>query len=517
MSVARIAGNIGAGLVSQAWTVLVGLVVLPILVRGLGADRYGGLAICLAMVGFASFADLGVGRAISRFVAEEDQRGRGDRIQMFVSTALSISLPLATIGTAALFGLGPVIATKVLHVKPALVPEIELAFKATALGIFPTICSILLQAVFVGFQRIYVLSFATAASNTIKAGLSVAAIYTGYGLVGVVVANVAISWMQALFFWVYTEGSFPFLKVKPGWDRSAANQLLRLGPAIILTWIAVTALFMYADRFIIAAFLPVALVGYYAAAFDITSKQCYIANSIQQAFFPAFSAAAAAGEAALEKRYVQAMKLLAVAATGLAALLIALGRPLLAYWISPEFGARSAAVMVALTIGVLFSSYVCIPYASILGASDSPNASVKIFLFGTALHVTGSLLLVRRVGIVGVGLAYATAYCVVWLVCQRWVSRNLVRVPLTSLARRCFLGAWITALFTGSLWFIIVRPLIHNLWQVLLAFALGYPFYLLCAAMVAYDNDERGAVLQYIGTQFRRRAAGLPAVSPTEP
>jgi O-antigen/teichoic acid export membrane protein len=275
-------------------------------------------------------------------------------------------------------------------------------------------------------------------------------------------------------------------------------------------------LLMYADRLIIAAFLPVALVGYYAAAFDITSKQCYVSNSIQAAFYPAFSAAAAVGEGALEKRYLQAMKLLAVAATGLAALLIVLGRPLLTYWISPEFGARSSSVMIALTVGVLFSSYVGIPYVAILGASHSPNASVKIFFLGIALHISASLLLVRRVGIVGVGLAYATAYCVVWLLCQHWVSRNLVRVSFTSLARRCFLGAWIAALITGSLWFIIVRPLIHNLWEVLLAFALGYPFYLVCAALAAYDRDERSAILQFIATEFRKRAAGLPGVSPTE-
>ena len=67
----RIVKNVGSGLLAQAWTALLGLIALPILVRGLGAERYGLLALSLALIGFAAVADLGVGRAASKYIAED--------------------------------------------------------------------------------------------------------------------------------------------------------------------------------------------------------------------------------------------------------------------------------------------------------------------------------------------------------------------------------------------------------------------------------------------------------------
>ena len=65
----RIIKNIGSGLAARVWTVVLGLVALPVLVRGLGAERYGLLALSLAVIGFASIADLGVGNSLPRITS----------------------------------------------------------------------------------------------------------------------------------------------------------------------------------------------------------------------------------------------------------------------------------------------------------------------------------------------------------------------------------------------------------------------------------------------------------------
>src|ERR1700730_6897362 len=96
---ARIIKNVGSGLIAQIWTGLLGLLALPVLARGLGAERYGLLALNLALISFAAVADLGVGRAASKYLAEDFERKETFRTQQFISTAMTVTVVMGLLGT----------------------------------------------------------------------------------------------------------------------------------------------------------------------------------------------------------------------------------------------------------------------------------------------------------------------------------------------------------------------------------------------------------------------------------
>src|SRR5262245_22044673 len=103
----RIIKNVGSGLIAQYWTGAIGLVALPVFARGLGAERYGLLALNLALINFAAVADLGVGRAASKYLAEDYERGEMFRTQRFVSTAMTVTIVMGLVGTGVLALLTP--------------------------------------------------------------------------------------------------------------------------------------------------------------------------------------------------------------------------------------------------------------------------------------------------------------------------------------------------------------------------------------------------------------------------
>src|ERR1041385_7623656 len=119
----KILKNICSGLFAQVWSGLLGLVVLPILVRGLGAERYGLLALSLVIIGFAAIADLGVGRAASKYLAEDFEKNETSRTQQHISSALTICTVMGIVGTAILALLTPVLVDQVLKVPPSLATE----------------------------------------------------------------------------------------------------------------------------------------------------------------------------------------------------------------------------------------------------------------------------------------------------------------------------------------------------------------------------------------------------------
>lgn len=488
----RIVRNVGSGLLAQAWTVLLGLVALPVLVRGLGAEHYGLLALSLALIGFAAVADLGVGRAASKFIAEDYERNEVGRTERFIKTSLTVSTGAGLIGTVALFLLTPLLVRPIFNIRPEMQNEATIVFGLTALGLVPVLLRILFDGVLAGHHRIAFLSLTNMIANTLKVGFSIAAIVAGYSVLAIVAINVVVCCIHAIGLGWYTHRVFAGrIKIAFGWDTTIARQLLELGLVSTASWVLANVIFLYADRVIIGMFLPLALVGYYTIAFDIASKQWYISSSLSQAFFPVFSGQSVADHDALRESYVQATKALAVLVTGATMLLVVYGRELLTYWISPEFAAHSTVPLMLLGLGILVSCYVTIPYTAIISGSARPAVCVTIFAVAIVVHIGASLWWLRLWSAVGVALAFVVAYGYVFVVSTWWVSRNLVRVPLHSLLVRCFAVPWISAAACGGACWFLVKPLIHNLVSVGPAFILTYVVYLGLCTMGAYSNEER--------------------------
>jgi O-antigen/teichoic acid export membrane protein len=488
----KIIKNVGSGLVAQIWTAGLGLVALPILVRGLGAERYGLLSLSLALIGFAAIADLGVGRAASKFIAEDYERNEVSRTQNFVATALTVSTTLGIVGSVLLLLLSSVLAQHMFDIRVGMQPQAKAAFALTAAGLFPVLLRILFDGVLAGHHHIAFLSFTTMVANTLKIVLSVCAILSGYSVLTIIGVNVIVCYLQAAMLCYLTYRLFGGrLKIWFAWNSQTAKQLLGLGVVSTLSWVFANVIFLYADRFIIGIFFPLALIGYYTMAFDISSKQWYISSSISQAFFPVFSGKAANSSRELERSYLNASKATAVLTTGVTMLLIVFGRKLLTYWISPEFAVHSASALMVLAVGILISAYLSVPYTAIIAGAARPGICVRIFAIAILLHLGLSLWWLHIWGIVGVALAFVVAYVFALVASVLWVSRNIIKISMLSLLQQCFAAPWTAAALCGTGCWFAVKPLLHNLPSVAAAFVLGYTFYLGLCAVLAYDARER--------------------------
>ena len=58
-------------MVGQGAPLLVALFAIPLLIKGMGTDRFGVLTLAWAVVGYFSLFDLGLGRALTKLVAEK--------------------------------------------------------------------------------------------------------------------------------------------------------------------------------------------------------------------------------------------------------------------------------------------------------------------------------------------------------------------------------------------------------------------------------------------------------------
>ena len=114
---------------------LVAVFCIPILIRGLGKERFGVLTLAWALIGYASLFDLGLGRALTQLVARKLGEGEQREIPRLAWTSLLLMLLLGFAGTACVLLISPWLIHSALNVPDELEPEMLQAFRLLALSI----------------------------------------------------------------------------------------------------------------------------------------------------------------------------------------------------------------------------------------------------------------------------------------------------------------------------------------------------------------------------------------------
>jgi O-antigen/teichoic acid export membrane protein len=83
-----LAKNAVWNLIGSATPMVVAVFCIPILIRGLGTERFGVLTLAWAVIGYASLFDLGLGRALTQLVARKLGAGEDREVPALVWTSL---------------------------------------------------------------------------------------------------------------------------------------------------------------------------------------------------------------------------------------------------------------------------------------------------------------------------------------------------------------------------------------------------------------------------------------------
>ncbi len=140
-------------LLGQVVPVLSAVVAIPVLVRALGTDRFGILTLAWVVIGYFSLFDFGIGRALTKVVAEELNAGRLVTLPKLVRGAFLIMGVLSLCATAVMLACSRILVERVLKIPVALRPETLDAFYVLALCVPVVILSTGLRGVLEAYMR----------------------------------------------------------------------------------------------------------------------------------------------------------------------------------------------------------------------------------------------------------------------------------------------------------------------------------------------------------------------------
>src|SRR5712692_4303683 len=122
-------------LLGQLLPMAVAVVAIPLLVRSLGLERFGVLSLAWIVIGYFSLFDLGIGRALTKLVADKLGANEEHSIPPLAWTALLLMLLLGVIAGLVTLAISPWLVHSALKVPAALQPETLRSFYLLALSI----------------------------------------------------------------------------------------------------------------------------------------------------------------------------------------------------------------------------------------------------------------------------------------------------------------------------------------------------------------------------------------------
>lgn len=400
----KLAGYTAWNLVGMCAPMLVAVFAIPLLIRGLGADRFGTLSLIWMLVGYFSVLDLGLGRAMTKLTAEYIGRGRDSELPGIFWTALGVMALLGLAGGAALAGLSGWLVDVRLRIPPELRAETRLAFLAVSIGMPVAVATTGLIGVLEAHHRFRLINLIRVPMGafTFAGPLMVLPFSKSlYAVVMVLIAGRLVEWVAYFACCLVT---LPALRRRLAWDERLLGPLLRFGGWMTVSNIALP-LMIHVDRLLIGALLPIAMVTYYATPAEIVVKLLIFPRAWVSVLFPSMTAAFAAKSSTVGELYSRGVRYLVLAAFPVALAVMLGAHEGLQIWLGADLADKSARVMQWLTAGIFVYSLAYMPF-SLLQSAGRPDLSARLHALELPLYLVLSSAMIRRFGIEGASAAW---------------------------------------------------------------------------------------------------------------
>jgi O-antigen/teichoic acid export membrane protein len=398
---------------------------VPLVIRGLGTERFGILALVWAVTAYSSVFDLGFGRATTKFVADAIEQSDEHRVGTIVSTSILVQASLGVLSGVLLVAASPFLSERLLKVPPYLIATTRLSFCIAAVSVPTLLISGSLRGVLEAAQRFDLVNVIRAPLNAANFLLPLAGVRLGWDLPEILASMVTFAGLAMVAQYLMCKHLFPSLRFSRRFPLAELRRLARFGGWVSVSSVA-SPLLVYLDRFMIGSLRSVAAVAFYAAPYEIVTRLWIVPTSLVTTLFPAFSALQSRSEFGVFTTLVaRSVKYLLLVLGPLVIVLMVFGRDILRLWLGDDFSTQSTLALQVLALGVLLNSLAQVPY-SLIQAVGRPDLTAKVHLAELPLHAVIVWRLVSAWGITGAAVAWSLRagldaillYTVAWRACN---------------------------------------------------------------------------------------------------
>jgi O-antigen/teichoic acid export membrane protein len=375
----------------------------PAVLHHLGAHSFGVWSLATSLLGFAGFAENGMGTAVVAQVGRYRSVGEPHRIVGVFGAAIVLSVTVGAGLGLLMYALAPLVAglAAAHHVDPHTMVHI---LRLVGIAYVPVLLRGTGLGVAMGLQRYDLAAVVTALQGLAIWGGALLAVIIGAGVDGVLETTVAATWITSLVAVVVAARMMSARAWQLRSIRDEFGALVRYSPFSTVSGLG-SQIFGSLDKVTVGLVLGPTSLAYYATVAGVAAKVNQLAGLLWQGLVPIASGWKAVGAYERLTRGLQYSTAASIALNGLiSAVLLVTSAPILRLWLGPEFAANALApYRILVLVYALFS--VAAPAYHIANGISLPWINTATTLVGGSLTIVLILVLSRPFGVIGAAIA----------------------------------------------------------------------------------------------------------------
>lgn len=410
----------------------------PYIVRHLGNSAYGIWVLLVSVTGYLGFLDLGIRGAVTRYIARFHAEGSHEQASRTVSSASGLFIlgGMAAILFSAGFAL---LAVPHFDIPPAYFRAAQLVVLIAGANVAVSLISGIFGGILVGLQRFELHNSIALVSTALRATAIVLALRSGRGLITLALIQLGVTVGELLLGFLFSRKLYPELHFAVGHlYRSHVALIFSFGIFALLLQ-ASNYLIYYTDAIVIGSFLPVGMITYFAIGGSLTIYARDLVGGFSRIMTPmASKLEVEAGKEKLRETSLTAARYCSMAILPMFITFIIRGHSFIALWMGPAYADLSGHVLWILSVPWFFGAGAAVLSSVMLGISKHKPV-VPVAIAEGLCNLALSIILVKRMGVVGVAWGTAIPNMAVSIFFWTWYARRTLGVPIREYSRAVWL------------------------------------------------------------------------------
>lgn len=382
---------------------LFAIILIPPLLKGLGTERFGILSISWMIIGYFSFFDFGIGKAITKIIAEKIGSNQVDHISKIFWTSLVLILCISLFASILISFFVPSLV-KMFNISPIFQSETISIFYILAIAI-PIVTTMTgLRGFLEAYQKFAII-------NIMKVILGM---FTFLGPLLVLIMTNSLFWIilflvfMRIAIWIFY--LLQCLEVQRKIKSDIKIDFKSIKPVLKFSlWITVAniigPIILYSDRFLIGTLISVIAITYYVTPYELASRLLMIPVALSGVLFPIFSASYVNNPDTTKKILIRGVKFILLIMYPFILLIVTFSYEGIDLWLGKDFAIQSSLILQLLATGILMNSLSLIPNNFFQGIGK-PRIPALINLIEFPFYILMMWFFIKFNGIKGAAFAF---------------------------------------------------------------------------------------------------------------
>lgn len=377
---------------------------IPKIIEGLGKERFGILSLVWIVIGYLSFLDLGIGRSLTKIIAEKLGEDKTNEIPVIFWTSLILIFVVSIFISFTIAYFIPASFVNLLKISVTLKSETETIIMLVVLSLPIITTTSALRGTIEAYQRFEIV-------NSIRILLGVftflgpiiilSFINSLFWIVVFLISLRLLIWFFYLFFCLHVNQK---LLINIKFNFNSIRPLLKFG-----FWISIAnligPLLLYSDRVFLGMLVSAVAITYYSTPYEVISKLLIIPSALVSVLLPVFSANFYTDSQKTKQLFITSSKFILLVIFPIVLLVILFSFESLSIWLGKDFSLNSTRVLQFLAVGILMNCLSLIPNIFFQG-TGTPKVPTLINLSELPVYILLMWISIKYWNILGASVTY---------------------------------------------------------------------------------------------------------------